>query len=265
MCELLGMSARHPATLTFSLEEFARHGGGTGPHADGWGVAWFEGAAATGVREPRPAVDSACARHLVQARVSAPFFVAHIRKATQGGRSLANTQPFRRELGGRDHVFAHNGDLKGLDAPPGPCRPVGDTDSEAAFCALLAELAPLWAGAEPPSLDARVEAFARFCARTRELGPANYLYCDGDALFAHGNRRTQRPGEVAPPGLHRLERRCAAPQDHAFAGLSVEGRDGEQAVVLFASVPLSDEGWTPLAEGEVVVARAGEVVAAFRP
>ena len=39
MCELLGMSAHHPASITISLNEFARHGGETGPHADGWGVA----------------------------------------------------------------------------------------------------------------------------------------------------------------------------------------------------------------------------------
>ena len=40
--------------------------------------------------------------------------ISHIRKATQGGMNLENTQPFSREFGGCGHVFAHNGDLKGL-------------------------------------------------------------------------------------------------------------------------------------------------------
>jgi predicted glutamine amidotransferase len=54
---------------------------------------------------------------------------------------MKNCQPFVRELGGRVHVFAHNGDLDigALRAklPLGGFRPVGDTDSEYAFCALL--------------------------------------------------------------------------------------------------------------------------------
>jgi predicted glutamine amidotransferase len=39
MCELLAMSARLPAPLHLSMTELARHGGETGPHRDGWGVA----------------------------------------------------------------------------------------------------------------------------------------------------------------------------------------------------------------------------------
>ena len=38
MCELFAMSARQPATVSLSLEEFARHGGETARHRDGWGV-----------------------------------------------------------------------------------------------------------------------------------------------------------------------------------------------------------------------------------
>jgi len=30
------MSSNVPATVTYSLEEFSRHGGLTGPHKDGW-------------------------------------------------------------------------------------------------------------------------------------------------------------------------------------------------------------------------------------
>jgi glutamine amidotransferase len=35
------MSSRWPTTVRLSLDEFARHGGMTGPHKDGWGVAWY--------------------------------------------------------------------------------------------------------------------------------------------------------------------------------------------------------------------------------
>ena len=42
MCELFAMSSRVPATVTFSLEEFARHGGLTAPHKDGWGIVYYD-------------------------------------------------------------------------------------------------------------------------------------------------------------------------------------------------------------------------------
>ena len=43
-----------------------------------------------------------------------------------------------------------------------------------------------------------------------------------------------------------------------MSGLSVRG--ARQEVTLFASVPLTDERWTPLVEGELVAAVRGEVV-----
>jgi glutamine amidotransferase len=35
----------------------------------------------------------------------------------------------------------------------------------------------------------------------------------------------------------------------------------EQDITLFASVPLTDEAWEPLAEGEVIAVREGRIVA----
>lgn len=58
MCELLGMSARYPTTIHLSLDELARHGGGTGPHRDGWGIAFSQQGDALVVREPEAAVAS---------------------------------------------------------------------------------------------------------------------------------------------------------------------------------------------------------------
>ncbi len=46
------------------------------------------------------------------------LLISHIRHATRGALSLANTQPFGREFGGRTHLFAHNGRLEGA-LPPG--------------------------------------------------------------------------------------------------------------------------------------------------
>ena len=111
MCELFGLSSSMPTTVSFSLEEFARHGGQTGPHRDGWGIAYYEDFDARLIREVESASGSEWIRFIRSHRLKSHIVVSHIRKATQGDRSLKNTQPFSRELGGRVHLFAHNGDL----------------------------------------------------------------------------------------------------------------------------------------------------------
>ena len=83
-------------------------------------------------------------------------------------------------------------------------RPVGQTDSELAFCALLTRLRPLWVDEKLPSLESRMTLLADFAADLRKLGAANFLYADGDAVFSHGHRRlTGVEGRIEPPGLFR--------------------------------------------------------------
>ena len=255
MCELLAMSARVPTSLHLSMDELARHGGGTGPHRDGWGVAYVQDGDALIVREPDAAHDS---RHLAFLQAEDPestIVVAHVRRATQGPRMLRNTQPFSRELGGRIHLFAHNGMLPGIETHhrhrPRWYRPIGDTDSEYAFCGLLDRVRPLWERGVP-SLDDRLDVVAAFAAELRPLGPANFIYTDGELIFAHGHRRRGDSGELEPPGLYVLCRRCAAEHEKRHAT--------DQEVALVASVPLSGEAWAPLAEGEIVVLRDGRVI-----
>jgi len=265
MCELLALSMSQPARLTFSLHTLAARGGEDGTTRDGWGVAFYEGEDVGLFREPAAAGSSALVRYLETQGPSTHLAISHIRHATQGTVCLSNTQPFVRELGGRMHVFAHNGHLPGIERDAamtlGAHRPVGQTDSEHAFCALLERLRPLWQDGQVPALDTRLSVLAEFASDLRALGPANFLYADSDALFAHGNRRIQPAlGRIEPPGLWVLSRHCTppepAPQEHG--GVSVV--QGERAIVWVASVPLTSEAWRPLAEGELLAVRAGEVI-----
>jgi len=267
MCELFAMSSRIPTEVRFSFEAFSRRGGLGGRNKDGWGVAYYQENDIRLLKEPAPAADSACVRFLQEHPFASSIVVSHIRRATQGVPSMSNTQPFARELGGRMHVFAHNGDLDPVALRSrlqlGTWRPVGDTDSEYAFCALLELLAPLWRATDPPTLEARRDIVLHFAAVVRALGPANFIYADGDALFVHGHRRMHGDGLAPhPPGLHVLSRHCADdPSAWHAEGVSVAAR-AHQDVLLAASVPLTDEpGWRALTEGEVVVARDGQIVA----
>ncbi|MDP1887348.1 class II glutamine amidotransferase [Polaromonas sp.] len=266
MCELLALSTSGPTRLTFSLHTLASRGGATGSSRDGWGVAFYQGEDVALFREPLAAGGSPLVSFLETQGPSTQLAISHIRHATRGEVSFPNTQPFVRELGGRTHVFAHNGDLPGIEncetLTLGAYRPVGQTDSEQAFCALLERLRPLWNGADPPSLDARLSLLASFAADLRALGPANFLYADGDTLFAHGHKRLQPDiGHAGPPGLWMLQRHCP-PEEPATAREAGVAIVQEERVVLFiASVPLTDEAWQPLAEGELVAVRQGALLA----
>jgi glutamine amidotransferase len=263
MCELFAMSARHPTTVSLSLEEFSQHGGLSGPHKDGWGIGWYEEGDIRLVKERDPAASSACARFIQDSPFLSSLVISHIRKATHGSIALRNCQPFVREMGGTWHCFAHNGDLKGI---AGDHRfrargflPVGETDSEQAFCALMDELRPQWSLGRVPPIGERRQIVARFAAALREFGMANFLYCDGDALFAHADRRHQSDGSIRAPGMWRLARRCPAGGELAAEGLRIASEGGEQEVCLLASVPLTEEGWVALTEGEILVARQGRI------
>lgn len=115
MCELFCLSSSLPTIASFSLRAFAQHGNPAGGAIDGWGLAFHDGRDVRLYKEPEPAGESAWLAFIEQRRLPSRLVLSHIRHATRGGNSLANTQPFVRELGGRMHVFAHNGRLDGVE------------------------------------------------------------------------------------------------------------------------------------------------------
>jgi glutamine amidotransferase len=134
MCELFCLSSRRPTRTTFSLRHFAAHGAPDTRNVDGWGVAFHDGRDARLYKEPEPAGESPLLGFIERHLRPTHLLISHIRRATVGGNSLANTQPFARELGGRVHLFAHNGGFGGIDAQFARSahrfHPVGETDSE---------------------------------------------------------------------------------------------------------------------------------------
>lgn len=271
MCELFAMSSKEPATVSFSLDEFARHGGYAGSNMDGWGVTFYEGRDVRTLREPLAAWESPAVAFVASQNYRSTCVLAHIRQATSGTVGLPNTQPFTRELGGRIHTFAHNGDVPavaGLDVSEGCFRPIGDSDSEQAFCLLMKRLAPLWLSDRPPTLEERWGVISDFAHDLRPLGPANFIYGDGEYLFIHGHKRSQmNPEDIRPPGLFYLCRQCESRRHpgQGRRGAHIDGMDisftaARQEVVLVASVPLTREDWVPLSEGELVVAAGGRVL-----
>jgi len=263
------MSSYRPTTVRYSLPEFARHGAVTRSNRAGWGIAYYQGPDALLVKEPSPAGDSPWVKFIADQDVASDCVIAHVRLATIGEPSLENTHPFRRALGGRTHVMAHNGTMKRLhdsiDRSSLTDTPIGDTDSELAFCFLLQKMRKVWSETDGlPSWQDRFETFAQTASELTTHGTCNLLYSDGDALFAHAHKRIhERPdgkfSEPEPPGLSiRDGKICDLGTRWSCDGLEVGGDC--QETILIASVPLDEDGWEPLPETTAIIVREGQVL-----
>ena len=111
--------------------------------------------------------------------------VSHIRRANRGEVALENTHPFTRELWGRNWTYAHNGQLKGYrQLDTGTFRPVGQTDSEYAFCWLLHQLA-LKYPRTPSQWPAVFRYIGLLASQLRKKGVFNMLLSDGRFVMAY--------------------------------------------------------------------------------
>ncbi|MEO8248210.1 MAG: class II glutamine amidotransferase, partial [Burkholderiales bacterium] len=174
MCQLLGMNCNTPTDVMFSFAGFAERGGHTDHHADGWGIAFFEGRGLRQFIENQPACESPVAELIRRYPIKSKNVISHIRKATQGVISLENCHPFVRELWGRNWVFAHNGDLKEYHPRlHAAFHPVGSTDSEQAFCWLMQELAK--SHAATPTVTELTYTLRELVPRISKHGTFNFL------------------------------------------------------------------------------------------
>ena len=165
MCELFALSSQLATRVTFSLEEFSRHGASSGGLADGWGLAFYDGSDAQLFREPGPAASSEWMKFILSHSYYSNCVMSHIRHATTGSIALRNTQPFSRVLGGKRHVFCHNGNLEDIQngIKLAQFSPIGETDSEYGFCRLMDRVSALWQGGSP-GLDERIDVISEVLA-----------------------------------------------------------------------------------------------------
>ena len=254
MCELLGMSANVPTDICFSFAGLVRRGGGTGPHGDGWGIAFYDGKASRSFHDPRPSADSEIARFLRSHPIKSRIAISHIRRANRGRVALENTHPFTRELWGRSWTFAHNGQLKGVKHRPlEHYRPIGSTDSEHAFCWMLDRLRARWSEAPAPTkLDRAVRELS---AELASLGVFNLLMSDSRSLYCHCSTRLALLTRRAPFGHATLI-------DEDLQVDFARETTPDDVVTVVATRPLTkDEVWHPMARGDLLVLRDGVTAA----
>jgi glutamine amidotransferase len=178
------MNCNVPTDIVFSFEGFCQRGGRTDHHSDGWGIAFFEDKGVRLFVDYQASADSHLATFIRQYPIKSMNVISHIRKATQGEVSLANTHPFRRELWGHYWIFAHNGNLENLPPLASTARfqPVGSTDSEKAFCWLMNQLAQKFP--TRPDHQTLFDTLNRLLEEIAQYGPFNILLSDGNMMLA---------------------------------------------------------------------------------
>lgn len=282
-CQLLGMNCRTPTDFSFSFRGFARRGGDTDVHRDGWGIAFYEGRGLRSFHDPDPASDSPIAKFVSEYPVLTLNMIAHIRYGTEGKTELANVHPFDRELWGIRFVFAHNGDVpmfkRSKDDEDGAVRgylprltvsgsrdydqvffPVGDTDSEAIFCAILNALRAQFQTL--PSLPVLHDTIRKLCDEIVEHDPdltiLNFLMGTGENVQFAYSWPGARPGSDVWNGLYYIVREppfsVADLEDCDYSIDFSKVTTPEDRVAVIATKPLTkNEEWIELRRGELIL------------
>lgn len=220
----MGMSCRTATEMSLSWPTFCERGGGTDVHADGWGLAYYPDGQ-NGLRQfhdVEAASTSPLAQFLGRQSIKTSNMMAHIRYATSGEVDLANVHPFSREMWGLNWAFCHNGQIPLMDDNPNYClgggrgssgeargerfySPIGNTDSEAMFCALLNALRGEFKD-NMPSLPALYESIQRLCQEVvdydRDGTILNFLLTCGPYNLWVFSWPGSRPGSSVWNGLH---------------------------------------------------------------
>ena len=280
MCQLLGMNCADKTDFTFSFKGFVQRGGKTDIHSHGFGIAIYEGRG--GVRtfhDTQPAYKSPIAKFIQDAYPIRTYnMMAHIRYATQGGVEIENVHPFSRELWGIIWTFSHNGQVPKFDSSTEQenqpffgktsgakdihYRPVGDTDSEAVFCAILNALKAEFDDTLPtlPVLHQFLSNICKEIIHGEELTTIfNFLLgCGQYTLFAY-SYPGRRPGSTVDNKLYYIIRQPPfmtaklIDVDYSIDFSQVNSHTNDRVAVI-TTKPLTDESnWNEFKKGELIM------------
>ncbi|MGC4088362.1 MAG: class II glutamine amidotransferase [Polyangiaceae bacterium] len=261
MCRLFGFRSVIPSQVHRSLLAAENAlGVQSNQHRDGWGVAFYVEGAPHVTRSPLTAVGDALF-HRLSGVVASQTVLAHVRRATQGEKTVFNCHPFQY---GR-WVFAHNGDVvrfaelreKLVEAVAPSLRRfiLGETDSEVVFFIFLTELSVFGPLGGRFELDSALSAMRATVQRVRALcdqpeqglnSLLTLIATDGEMLVA-----TQGGKELF---VSTYKTRCADRERCPSLSASCEAPStGSVNHLVLSSEPLHGENvWLPLEPGEMV-------------
>ena len=254
MCELLGLSFNAPVRPNLSFKGFRLR---SEANPDGWGITYYPDKSAQVIKEPLEAEESLLSEFIeLYPKIKSKTFIAHVRLNSTAPPAHMNTHPFGRELNGVNFVFAHNGNLTNYheDFDTLNFKPVGKTDSEAAFCHLLNKI---------KDNNIKFSGISSYKWLLDELkyinnyGKFNCIFSEGEHLFCYYDMN----GFNSLFYLHR-----EAPYDHTH--LSDEHFDihlkkqeeTEKEGYIIATRPLTGEKWQKFEPGELKILKNGKII-----
>lgn len=197
MSQLLALSFDCPTSPELSLSSITESTA-TEENSHGWGIAWYptEDFAAAVIKDTKTQSRDFLAQTLSDwKRFNSTLFLCHLRGASKRI-SQQDTQPFSRSHAGRDWLLSHSGDLISnyKDALPlgeDPLfEPIGKTDSEHAFCWLLAQIARSKAR---KLKEVGWEKLHASLKQINDLGTANIIISDGIDMIVYQDQNGINP------------------------------------------------------------------------
>ena len=233
-----------------------------GSHPLGWGVAWYPNDDQAAIVKKDPV---ARGTHVQMETLadwntfrSSIFFCKA--KGAAKGYTHHETQPFSRSFAGQEWIFMHNGDLDRVRLAELHLdksrflEPLGNTDSELAFCYLLGKVMETEARklSEVP-----YTVLMSWFEQLDALGSADMCISDGLTLACfYGTRSTRR-----------LYYSRIQPSDHITKFESeamhlelCDPRDTYRTALVISSSPFDAGSWLQMQPGQLLVVKRGAVV-----
>lgn len=257
--DILTISLDGKGSPSINLSLLKKEGGS---HSYGWGFGWYPGDHSSAMVTKDP---GALGKHVLLdaitdwANFRSTVFFCKVRGASKGY-NHTQSQPFSRSFAGRDWLFMHNGDLDKIEleklhgTKTRSLEPLGNTDSELAFCSLLSliqgsdtrKVADIGPGVLHPW-------FQRFDA----LGSSDMCLSDGDSIVCfHGS---QSPKQMCYARIQPPDNQGTYVSEAAEISLS-DPRDAYRTALIVSSSPFASGQWTQMQPGQMVVIRRGTVV-----
>lgn len=252
MCRLFGMTAGSaPVGATFWLldapDSLASQ---SHQNPDGTGIGFFDPDGGPRIdKQPIAAFEDRA--FATEAReIRSRTFVSHVRHATAGGLTLANTHPFCID----DRLFAHNGvinDITKLEQELGDYRELvkGETDSERYFALITREI-----DSHGGDVDAGIRSAVEWVTTNLELLSINFVLVTATDLWALRYPEHHSLFVLERSGGGNRQSSAAALDQTSSHGTRVHSEDArERPTVVLASERMDqDDGWRELASGELI-------------
>ena len=235
MTQLFGINSEDEIDLSFSFKMASSF---EEKSPDGWGYAFYHQGQWQSFKESlemdkilRLDVKT-MSPHVFQSNM----FLSHVRYATLGKVTYENTHPFDRELFDSQWYFAHHGHLRlyrHIVDSMEYFKPMGDTDSETAFCIILENLREFGRIPNEKELAKSIQKTAKELAKQ---GGLNFLLTDGRLMHAfYSGYKTMYFTTLRPP----FDEKIIAETDRIK--MIIDTKDVSTPISLIASKPILDE------------------------